>query len=115
MKRVIYAPGLLAIFAMTASCDEAAQRLRQWTDIDTTDTNAEVSIVRRDDLDQPGYLVIVPGSRVDLFERALENAGGRHCMELLVNRSGCGYTSSAGHNVFIERKDPLKYVIYTSG
>jgi hypothetical protein len=109
---------VLSVFGslLMASCsDDATVRLVKFTDIDTAGTNAHVSFVHRNDLDQPGYTIVVPKDRQQAFERAFESAAGKNCLRLVIDQSGCHYNSKAGHDVFVERSSPLTYLIYTSG
>jgi hypothetical protein len=84
------------------------------TDIDTAGI-ARVSLIRRDDLDQPGYNIVVSQDREREFERAFENAAGTWCLQMVMSGAGCHYNSKARHDVFVERKAPFTYQIYTSG
>jgi hypothetical protein len=69
---------------MTSCSDDATVRLVKFTDIDTAGTNAHVSFVHRNDLDQPGYTIVVPKDRQQAFERAFENAAGKDCLRLVI-------------------------------
>ncbi len=112
---MIYALCLFPVLTLTAGCQNANERLAALTDIDTTGTNAEVSYIKRDDLDQPGYKIVVPKNREDEWQRAIEQASGNWCLRFVLDGRGCHYDTKAGHNVFLERTSPLTYVIYTSG
>jgi hypothetical protein len=115
MKQLIYALCLFPVLTLTAGCKNATERLSAFTDIDTAGTNAEVSYIRRDDLDQWGYKILVPKDRENEWQRAIERTSGNWCLRFVLDGSGCHYNTKAGHNVFLERTSPLTYVIYTSG
>jgi hypothetical protein len=100
---------------MTSCSEDVTERLVKFTDIDITGTNTHVSFVYRDDLDQPGYTIVVPKDGEESFEGAFERAAGKNCFRMVINGSGCHYNSKAGHDVFVEKTSPSRYLIYTSG
>ncbi len=100
---------------MTSCSEDATVQLLKFTDIDVAGTSAHVTFVLRNDLDQPGYTIVVPKDREQAFDLAFESAAGKDCLRLVIDQSGCHYNSKHGHDVFVERTSPLTYSIYTSG
>jgi hypothetical protein len=104
-----------SLFIMSCSSYDATEQLLRFTDIAIAGTNAHVSFDLRNDLDEPGYTIVVPKDQERAFDLALEGAAGKDCLRLVIEQSGCHYNSKHGHDVFVERISPVKYSIYTSG
>jgi hypothetical protein len=117
-KMIMRAISILYVFGsllMTSCSEDATVQLLKFTDIDVAGTSAHVTFVLRNDLDQPGYTIVVPKDREQAFDLAFESAAGKDCLRLVIDQSGCHYNSKHGHDVFVERTSPLTYSIYTSG
>jgi len=106
---------LILLVAGISGCEKPNKQLARFTDIVTDGMHADVSIVLRDDLDEPAYIILVPKDREQDFERVFEVAAGEFCLKSLLSGQGCSYTSKAGHTVFVEKNGPGKYSILTSG
>jgi hypothetical protein len=117
MKTILNILLLFAVLSMASGCEDkdAANHLKERTDIDLVGTSLQVSLVKREDLDRIGYGIALPKERERVFQSAVENAAGNWCWRFLVERGACHYKSKAGHDIFIERKDTGNYLIYTSG
>lgn len=105
---------LLTVIACGCA-DDPVQRLKLWTDIDLTGGGANVSFMKRDDMDQIAYSISLDESGERRLLDAIEKVSGRMCVLFVMQGEGCHYMSTLGHDVFVTKAAAQRYEIFTSG
>lgn len=116
MKNLCAIVFVVLAFATTAGCARDAQELlKQRTGLNVEGLHATVTIIDRNDLDEPAYRVTLDEADEVSFLDAVDKASGAFCRRLLTSANACSYRSTVGYDVFILKENQRSYQILTSG
>lgn len=113
-KRAISILWVLAMMTSTVGCERPSGQLAKLTDIEIKHRDVDILVTELASLDQPRFKIVVPKDEEPAFQRALDSAAGKSCLQLVSSGSSCHYKAQSGHDIFIEHVD-AEYRIYTSG